>query len=200
MHSDLLTHPIIRRYVFRVTDTSNNSTLCISSYWHIQQFDVMHSELLTHPRIRRYAFWVTDTSKNSTLCIPIIDKSNNSTQCIPSYWHIQRFDAMHFELLKPSLNNLQINNFFPPLARYPSGPGPPHCRGFVIELRQATIGKLLWMSDQLVAEASTWQLTTLRDRHLCPRRESSTKFSVLNFVHFRLNNDQYFVRCLHPPK
>ena len=79
-------HSIIRRYVSRVTDTSNNSTLCIPSYWHIQQFDAMHPELLTHPTIRRYSSQFTDTS-------------NNSTRCIPSYWHIQQFDAMHPDLL-----------------------------------------------------------------------------------------------------
>jgi hypothetical protein len=43
------------------SDSFNNSTLCIPSYWHIQQFDAMHSELLTHPTIRRYTFRVTDT-------------------------------------------------------------------------------------------------------------------------------------------
>jgi hypothetical protein len=32
----------------------------------------------------------------------------------------------------------------------------------------------LWMSDQLVAETSTWQHTTLpADRHPCPRRDSN---------------------------
>jgi len=29
------------------SQSSNNSMLCISSYWHIQQFDTMHSQLLT---------------------------------------------------------------------------------------------------------------------------------------------------------
>ena len=34
--------------------------------------------------------------------------------------------------------------------------------------------KLLWTSDQLVTETSTWQHTTLTwDRHLCPRRDSN---------------------------
>jgi len=41
------------------------------------------------------------------------------------------------------------------VAHSPSGPWLLLCRGFVTELRHTTIGKLLWTSDQLVAEAST---------------------------------------------
>jgi hypothetical protein len=97
------------------------------------------------------------------------------------------------ELLTTSLNNLPIDNFFPQWLDSPSGPGPPHCRGFVIEIRHTTICKLLWMSDQLVAATSTWQLTALGERHLCPRRDSNTQFSKSNVVHFRLNNDVYLM-------
>ena len=44
----------------------------------------------------------------------------------------------------------------------PNGPGPPHSRGFCITHSDApqSIG-LLWTSDRLVAETSTWQHTTL---------------------------------------
>jgi len=36
---------------------------------------------------------------------------------------------------------------------------------------------LLWTSDQLDAEISTWQHTTLTsDKHLCPRRDSKPQF------------------------
>jgi len=35
-----------------------------------------------------------------------------------------------------------------------SGPGPPHFRGFTITLRHTTIGRTLWMSDQLDTETS----------------------------------------------
>jgi len=47
-------------------------------------------------------------------------------------------------------------------ARAPSGPGTPHSRGFWITQNDApqSLG-LLWASDQLVAETSTWQHTTL---------------------------------------
>ena len=48
----------------------------------------------------------------------------------------------------------------------PSGRGPSHYRGFTIALRHTTIAGLLWTSDQLDAESSTWQHTTpIRDRH-----------------------------------
>jgi hypothetical protein len=47
-------------------------------------------------------------------------------------------------------------------ATAPSGPGPPHSRGFYFTHNDApqSVG-LLWTSDQLVAETSTWQHTTL---------------------------------------
>jgi hypothetical protein len=49
------------------------------------------------------------------------------------------------------------------LAREPPiGPGPPHSRGFYITHTDTpqSVG-LLWTSDQLVAENSTWQHSTL---------------------------------------
>jgi len=50
------------------------------------------------------------------------------------------------------------------------GPWPPHSWGFYITHNDASqsVG-LLWTSDQLVAETSTWQHTTLTtDKHPCP--------------------------------
>ena len=48
-------------------------------------------------------------------------------------------------------------------ATAPSGSGPPHSRGFsrshTTDAPQAV--RLLWTSDQLVAQTSTWQHTTL---------------------------------------
>jgi hypothetical protein len=55
-------------------------------------------------------------------------------------------------------------------ATAPSGPGPPHSRGFQITHNYApqSVG-LLWTSDQLVAETCTWQHTTLTtDKLPCP--------------------------------
>jgi len=50
-----------------------------------------------------------------------------------------------------------------------SGSGPPHSRGFQITHKDASQSiELLWTSDQLVAETSTWQHTTLTtDKHPC---------------------------------
>jgi len=49
----------------------------------------------------------------------------------------------------------------------PSGPWPPHSRGFLITHNDApqSVG-LLWTSDRLVAQTSTWQ-------HTCPRWDSN---------------------------
>jgi len=60
-------------------------------------------------------------------------------------------------------------------ATTPGGPGPPHSRGFQITHSDTTqsVG-LLWTSDQLVAQTSTWQHTTLTtDRHPCLRWDSN---------------------------
>jgi hypothetical protein len=61
--------------------------------------------------------------------------------------------------------------FFFSMARQPlGGLGRLSFRGFTITLLDTpqSVG-LLWTRDQLVAETSTWQHTTLtRDRHPCP--------------------------------
>jgi hypothetical protein len=50
----------------------------------------------------------------------------------------------------------------------PSGPCPPYCHSFT--------SALLWMSNQVIAETSTWQHTTLtRDRHPYLRRHSNSQ-------------------------
>ena len=53
----------------------------------------------------------------------------------------------------------------------PSGPRSPQSRGFYITHNDApqSVGLLLWTSDQLVAETSTCQHTTLTtDKYPCP--------------------------------
>jgi hypothetical protein len=54
---------------------------------------------------------------------------------------------------------------------------PPRPRGFLITHNDVpqSVG-LLWTSDQLVAETSTWQHTThTTDRHPCPRWDSNPR-------------------------
>jgi hypothetical protein len=70
--------------------------------------------------------------------------------------------------------------FFFPMARQPLG-GLGHLIfwGFTITHSLDTPHSVgfLWTRDQLVAEISTWQHTTLtRDRHPCHRRDSNPKF------------------------
>jgi hypothetical protein len=48
---------------------------------------------------------------------------------------------------------------------------PPRPRGFLIKHDTPQSVGLLWTSDQLVTEASTWQHTT--DKHPCPRWDSN---------------------------
>ena len=60
-------------------------------------------------------------------------------------------------------------------ATAPSGPWPLHSRGFLITHNDApqSVG-LLWKNDQLVAENSTWQHTTLTtDKYPRPRWDSN---------------------------
>jgi len=59
----------------------------------------------------------------------------------------------------------------------PSGPGPPHSRGFWITHNDApqSVG-LLWTGDQPDAETSTWQHTTFTtETHPYPRWDSNTQ-------------------------
>ena len=53
----------------------------------------------------------------------------------------------------------------------PIGPGSSHSRGFYITHDTSQSVGLLWTSDQLVAETSTWQHTT--DKHPCSRWDSN---------------------------
>jgi len=69
-------------------------------------------------------------------------------------------------------------NFFACGAAAQTGPWCPRSWGFLDhnEARQS-VG-LLWTSDQLVAETSTWQHTTLTTdkHHPCSRRDSNPQF------------------------
>jgi len=68
-------------------------------------------------------------------------------------------------------NGIMLSCSFVLARQPPSRPGPPHSRGFYITHNDApqSVG-LLWTSDLLVAETSTWQHTTLTaERHPCPR-------------------------------
>jgi len=57
---------------------------------------------------------------------------------------------------------------------------------------------LLWTSDRLVAETSTWQHTTLTtDKYLCPRRDSNHYLSRRAAAHLRLRPRGHWDRQEH---
>ena len=80
------------------------------------------------------------------------------------------FTIFKFENIKKliSIKITVLWLFFTHGATASTGPTPTPYRGFKITLRHTTFGMTLWRRDQPVAEASTWQNTTLtRDRHQC---------------------------------
>ena len=83
-----------------------------------------------------------------------------------------------WQMYRSGLFNCTINSVFLLFGvTAPSGPGPPHSRGFYITLKDTpqSVG-LLWTNDQLVAETSTGQHTTIiTDEHPCGRWDSNPK-------------------------
>jgi hypothetical protein len=67
--------------------------------------------------------------------------------------------------------NTFVYFFFRHGALAPSGPVPPHCRGFTIVLRHTTLDRTLWTIDQPVAR--DLYLTT----HSTHKRQSSRPLS-----------------------
>jgi hypothetical protein len=77
----------------------------------------------------------------------------------------------------------------------PRGPGPPHSRGIYITHNDApqSVG-LLWTSDQLVAETSTWQHTTVTTNIYDPREIRTHNLSRRAAVDLRLRPRGYWDR------
>jgi hypothetical protein len=77
---------------------------------------------------------------------------------------------------------IKIVSFSPFGATAPIEPGPPHSRGFYITHNDAphSVG-LHWTRDQLVAETSTGQHTTvITDRYPCPQWDSNPQSQQAN--------------------
>jgi hypothetical protein len=51
------------------------------------------------------------------------------------------WEFLKFILQKKNKSFIILTQFFPTAQQPPSGPGPPHYRGFTITLRQATVGR-----------------------------------------------------------
>ena len=78
----------------------------------------------------------------------------------------------------------------------PSGPWPPHSRGFYITHNdtQQSVG-LLWTGDQLVSQTSTWQHTTLTtDKHPCFRWDSNPQSLQASGRNLRLRSRGHWDR------
>ena len=107
---------------------------------------------------------------------PAISSANIQTltmYCSYRQEFLTRIQIKFEEMVTPT-----VRVFLVFLARQsPRGPGPPHSRGFQITHNDAPPQvELLWMSDQLVAQTSTLQRTTLpTDRHPCPLWDSNPK-------------------------
>ena len=85
--------------------------------------------------------------------------------CLKVYW------------IKGKAKGLSRRFFFCCGAATQRGSWPPHSWGFYITHNDApqSVG-LLWTSDQLVAETSTWQHTIITtDKHLFPRWDSKPR-------------------------
>ena len=86
----------------------------------------------------------------------------------------------------------------PPVAlRSQRGPWPPHAWGFLISHNYApqSVG-LLWTSDQLVAETSTWQHTTLTTDIHAPGGIRTHNLSRRGAVDLRLRPRSHWDRHL----
>jgi len=97
------------------------------------------------------------------------------------------------------LINFFIFLFLNLLALWPNaGYGPPHSWGFYITHNDAPQSAgLLWTSDQLVAETSTWQYTTLtRDKYPCPGGIRTHSLSTVAAAHLYLRPRGHWDRQL----
>ena len=86
----------------------------------------------------------------------------------------------------------------------PSGPGPPHSWGFKITHNDAPQSVwLLWMSDQSIAETSTWQHTTLTTIIHAPggirthnqRRRVAADLRLWPYGHWDGHLEPYYPKC-----
>ena len=102
---------------------------------------------------------------------------------LPFFWHIDRNKASPWHVLFFRL--LHFNHYHGATAAVGQGP-------FIIEDSWSHSDtphsvRLLWTSDQLVAETSTWQRTTLTtDKHPCPWRDSNPQSQQAGSCRYRL--------------
>ena len=143
--------------------------------------------------------WANITPSSCTCCSGVEAKSKWTLTVRISNVEISFFKVRRFLYLPHALNLkklyfayrmnlnyrmiLRNNTFLSFCATAPTrGPGPPHSPGFLMIHNDAlqSVG-LLWTSDQLVAENSTWQYTTFTTHRLpCSRWDSNPQSQLAN--------------------
>ena len=118
--------------------------------------------LLQHSRNRIFLSNINELIKQTVLHLPL------------AYLHTQQWCCIMPTPCK-QLNKHQFHSFPSPLALWPNASyGPLFLRILDHTEWCITVSRLLWMSDQHIAETSTWQHTTLTtDKHPCPWQDSN---------------------------
>ena len=172
----------LHRVTFR-----NMKTLPFVQFWGLKRVYIhqgrvglkyVRFEVLTAGFLRTEVFW------DLKLCRHNLEDFNSQTQLVCGiaalkYSPHSLSKVSHECCLSYPFQEAQnrTTNFFFCDAATQRGSWPPHSWGFWITHNDApqSVG-LLWTSDQLVAETSTWQHTTLTtDKHLCPGWDSNPR-------------------------
>jgi len=112
------------------------------------------------------------------------------------YQKIRSNASEFFKLL--SINSVSLSLFFVALRPNAGRPGPPHPWGWLMTHNDASqsVG-LLWTSDQLVAETSTWQHTTLTTNIHAPGGIRTHNLSKRAAADLRLRPHGYWDRLCY---
>ena len=113
--------------------------------------------------------WLVGSSFMERKCLKNWNLSSRLNFQLKTPWHIRRKEIkkLNRNIINYCSHRYKLTINFQSrvclfMARQPpSGPGSPHCRGFTITHDAPQAVGLLWTSDQLVTETSTWQHTIL---------------------------------------
>ena len=123
--------------------------------------------------LKTKAIWLFETSGN---IYPMTQR--NISKCFNlRYKHCLSYFKFSIINFKCRITAIFVTtDFFFQWRNSPSGPGPPHYRGFTIILRHTTRGRTPlheWSARRIDLY---WQHTThIRDRHRCPQRDSNSQ-------------------------
>ena len=114
------------------------------------------------------------TSNDAPQSVGLLWMSDQLVAETSTWHHSERLQTDTLD--RPATGPAMLNLFFCGAVAQ-SGPWPPHSWGYWITQKDSlqSVG-LLWTCDQLVAEISTWQLTTITtDKHPCCRWNSKPR-------------------------